>query len=183
MALRRASVEVRWRLCCFLLPVFNEFTHLTLFMSNLAAFSVSVKQPNQMEELVSTTTRFTRTGKSSVQTANTSALAWTALLDACPSARVSSRCPNWAVPSPGGSRCRDGAVNNSSAPEKQRRRALWERSTGKSTAKREDPLKKTLPTGMSWLLCGEESQSLYLVSSYTQCPFQWHLQPDIRKYM
>lgn len=88
-------------------------------------FSVSLKQPNQMEEHASTTTRFTRTGKSSVQTANTSAPAWTVLLDASLSAHISSCCPNWAVPSPSGSRYRGGAVNKSSAPRRRRQRAPW----------------------------------------------------------
>lgn len=105
-----------------LLPFFfYEFTHFVLFQT----FSVSLKQPNQMEEHASTATRSTRTGRSFVQTANTSALAWMVLWDVSPSARTSSCCPNWAVPSPRGSRCRDGAASNSSAPRRQRLRALW----------------------------------------------------------
>lgn len=139
-----------------------------LFLFQASLFSVSHNQQNQMEEHASTTTGYTRMGKSFVQTANTSALAWTALLDASPSARMSSRCPNWAARSRGGSRYPDGAVSNSSALRTQRQRALWWGNTGKSTAeKTAGCLKTTLPTGTSWLLCGEENPSLYPVSSLT----------------
>ena len=104
---------------------FTHFVFLLLSSNHLNTFSVSLKQPNQMKEHMSTTTRFTRTGKYSGQTANTSALAWAVLLDVSPSANISSCCPKWAVPSPSGSRCRDGAVNNSSVLRRQRQRALW----------------------------------------------------------
>lgn len=117
---------------------------------------VPLKQLNQMGEPASTTTRFTRTGRSSVQTANTSAPAWTVLLDASPCVHVSSRCPDWAVPNPDGSRYRDAAVNNLSAPGKQSQKAQQGRSTGKRMAKTEH-LKTTSPTQMNWLLGGEES--------------------------
>lgn len=139
-----------------------------LFLFQASSYSVSQNQQNQMEEHASTTTGYTRMGKSFIQTANTSALAWTALLDASPSAHMSSCCPNWAARSRGGSRYPDGAVSNSSALRTQRQRALWWRNTGKSTAeKTAERLKTTLPTGTSWLLCGEENPSLYPVSSLT----------------
>ena len=152
-------------------------------MSNhLTNFSVSLKQPNQMKEHMSTTTRFTRTGKYSGQTANTSALAWAVLLDVSPSANISSCCPNWAVPSPSGSRCRDGAVNNSSVLRRQRQRALWWRNTEKSKTKT-DRLKTTLPTRTSWLLCGEENQIHYLVSIFLHCILSGVIAKEGDKYV
>ena len=117
-ALLRASVEVQSL-------SFSSFLMNLQIFSHFKPFCFSKKQPNQTEEHASTATRSTRTGRSSVQTANTSARAWTVLWDVSRSAHISSRCPNWAVPSPRGSRYRDGAVSNSSAPRRRRRRALW----------------------------------------------------------
>lgn len=149
---------------------------LFLFRFLYVLFSVFWNQLNQMAEHVSTTIRYTRMGKSFVQTANTSVLAWTALLDVSPSVHMSSRCPNWAVQSQAGSRYPDSAVNSSSALKTQRQTALrWRtKSTGKTEC-----LKMTLPTGRSWRPCGEENPSLYLVSSFT---FSWlHLEANTRK--
>lgn len=124
--------------------VVHSLCLFTRHIPNLASSSVSLKQPRQTEERASTATAFTRTGKSSVQTANTSALAWTVLLDVSPSARISSGCPNWAVPSPSGSRYGAGAVNNS-----QRQSAPPRRNTEKRRAET-NCLETTSPTGMSW---------------------------------
>lgn len=138
-----------------------------------------------MEEHVSTTTTYTRMGKSFVQTASTSALAWTVLLDVSPSAHASSSCLSWAACRRGGSKYLGGAVNNSSAlrPQREEKRALWRRDTWKSTAKTAERLKMTSPAGMSWLLCGEEDPSLYPVSSFTFFFFWFPLEPNIRRYM
>lgn len=110
---------------------------------------LTLKQPNRTEELVSTTIRFTRMGKPSSQTANTSAHAWTGLLDAFLCARMSSLCPNWAATNPGWSKSRVCAVSNSSAQRTRRQRRSSDRR------------KRTSWTAMS---CSTEGKpSLYLV--------------------
>lgn len=91
---------------------YANITFLPHFQSNLLCF---LSQPNQTGDLVSLIAGFIRMGKPSVQTADTSALAWMGLWDASPCALTSSHCPNWTVPSQSGSKYGDSAVNNSSA--------------------------------------------------------------------
>lgn len=111
-----------------LFPVFPRFSFINLHFSylyfSMSYFLFSENQLNQMAEHASTIIRYTRMGKSFVQTANTSVLAWTALLDVSPSVHMSSQCPNWAVQSQAGSRYLDSAVNSSSALKTQRQTAL-----------------------------------------------------------
>ena len=92
LVLLRASVEVQRHLfsSCFCFFIcFLTFTTLHCPFQNLTSFPVF--QLNPMEEPVSTTTRFTKMGKSSVQTANTNALVWTVLSDVSLCAHMRSR--------------------------------------------------------------------------------------------
>lgn len=140
-----ASVEVHCVLFCLLTD-----TTLTCWHFPFQTPLLSLQQPNLMGELVSTTTRFTRMGKPSDRTANTSALAWTVLLDVYLCAHMSSDCLNWAVPSPGWWRYRVCAVNYSPAQRRPRQRAMWWKII--------DHPEMTSQTRMNW--SGEENRSL-----------------------
>lgn len=67
----------------------------TFLTSRLPSFSWN--QLNQMEDPANTTTRSTRMGRTSVQTVNTSAPAWTELLVVSPSVPTWSFYPCWAA--------------------------------------------------------------------------------------
>lgn len=83
MNLLWASVEVR-------LTYYKKKKQKLLSLPySLFYFLLLPYQLNQMEGPVSTTTGFTKTGKSSVQTANINALAWTVLLGVSLSVHVS----------------------------------------------------------------------------------------------
>lgn len=134
-------------------------------------------QLNRMEDPASTTTRSTRMARTSVQTVNTSAPAWTEQLVVSPSVPTWSFYPCWTAWVQSGSRYLEDAVTSLCV----QRRLLWVRNTWKNMEKTAESLKTTLLAGARWAQAGEErpgrcqvsTLTLHAASSATKVPQSW----------
>lgn len=127
--MRNAAKGVcRGRLDCSFAFILIVFITKQLFLFHISLFFFfffNWNQLNQMEDPASTTTRSTRMGRTSVQTVNTSAPAWTELLVVSPSVPTCSFYPCWAASIRSGSRYPEDAVTSLCA----KRRLSWGRNS------------------------------------------------------
>lgn len=153
----------RGRIDCSLTFIVSDFMTSELFLchvSYLIFLFLGGNQLNQMEDPASTTTGSTRTGRTSVQTVNTSAPAWMEPSVVSPSVPMWSFYPCWVARTQSGSKYLDNAVTSLCV---LRRLFQW-RKTWKSTIKIVVSLKTSSVRGGSWAQGGDEPQGLYQVS-------------------